>query len=141
MKRALTPLISTILLLGFAIILGSLVMSWGNSAEFAFRQCDDVAIGFTRINQTDQICYADGYFQAVLENNGQHDIRSVRVILLAENDVITVDYLLELREGEFGRLSVEGADNIQKIRIIPTVRGTQCIGQRIESDYPDRCSI
>jgi hypothetical protein len=34
MKKAITPLISTIILLSFAIGLGVMVMSWGNSGKF-----------------------------------------------------------------------------------------------------------
>ncbi|MBW2999992.1 hypothetical protein KY339_04930 [Candidatus Woesearchaeota archaeon] len=96
-KKAVSPLIATILLIAFAVALGAVVMNWGrgyveDTADFAKQRSDqemkcttDVGLDFVEIGGEDQICYnatLNGdqlVFEAVLENTKRTDIRALRI--------------------------------------------------------------
>jgi flagellin-like protein len=142
MKKAITPLISTVLLIAFAIILGTLVMSWGNTTQFGPTDCETTQISITELNVNKQLCYADGKINAVIENNGNSNIKTVRVVILTPNNALSTDYEIGIKPGEFKRKafgSEVNAANIQKIRIIPITNSKECVEKRIELEKIDNC--
>jgi flagellin-like protein len=68
-KKAVSPLIATVLLIAFAVALGAVVMNWGrgyveDTAQVARQKSDsevkctsDVDIDFVSIDNTPQVCY------------------------------------------------------------------------------------
>ena len=140
MKKAITPLISTILLLVFAIGLGSLVISWGNTQ--IYEGCQEVEIDITSLNNNRQLCEQDGSIAAILENNGQAYLRDLRIITLYSDNVLTQDYLISLKPGSFQRFSfsVEDISKVLKIRLIPFNVDVLCTEKRVEIENIVTCN-
>jgi flagellin-like protein len=120
-KKAVSPLIATILLIAFAVALGAVVMNWGrgyveDTADFAKQRSDqemkcttDVGIDFVEIGGEDQICYnatLDGdqlVFETVLENTKRTDIRGLRIRVIGNESKIP----LTIEEDDFQILEGE----------------------------------
>ena len=116
MKKAITPLISTVVLLVFAIGLGTLVMSWGMSENEKITDCDKVNMGVTSLNSKVQACTENGYLQLILENNGRAKIVSVDVVNLYADSVENSHQTVNIAPGEFKRISIPIKENILKTR-------------------------
>ena len=143
-RKAITPLISTILLLSFAIGLGTLVMSWGTSESSKEMSCEDVSISITDLNSSKQICMEGTELKAVLENNGNVVINRLEVIMLTSDSVMTKEFEVNMVPMEFKHVSfsIETANisKILKIRMIPIINSKSCIQQRFEIERIEKCS-
>ncbi len=134
MKKALTPLISTLLLLAFAVALGAMVMSWGSVRQS--QGCDGVHLGIVDLNGR-QLCSKEASVELTLENNGNVAIPRIQAAILSESAASSVSVDVNLSPGEFRRISLE-ASKVLKIRIIPYAEQA-CINQRIEVAGIPRC--
>ena len=104
-KKAVSPLISTILLLISAIALGIVVMNWGKAAVLEETKCDDAGIGIITFDGAPQLCFKGGKIDYKLENNGDSAISAVIVHVIGDEDIdrIKVDS------------SIKPADNISLV--------------------------
>jgi hypothetical protein len=143
-KKAITPMISTVLLIFFATGLGTLVMSWGASAKVPKAEavkdiCDDISIKITELAFERQVCFGDGILKAVIENNGKADLDNIRaVFLMQEGSMEHVTAAMragDIRISEF----LIGDGKILKARFIPLAQGTTCIEKRIEVENIREC--
>jgi len=109
-KKAISPLISTVLLVAFAVSLGALVMNWGkiytqeqmdytsakSNEELECELNVDLALkeisGEPQIFQT-VLTATTSNITFTLENKGRKDIDSIRVIVIGQNgnDINTTD--------------------------------------------------
>jgi len=139
MKKALTPLVSTIVLIGFAIGLGTLVMSWGNS-EALIHTCSDIELEVTKLSEMQQICIQDGKINLILENNGINKITQLQIVTLTENDVYNGEIDIEILPGEFKRTNINtGVSQLLKIRLIPVLDNIPCTEKRVELENIEEC--
>ncbi|MBA3064177.1 hypothetical protein FP803_01940, partial [Candidatus Woesearchaeota archaeon] len=99
-KKAVSPLIATILLIAFAVALGAVVMSWGRSVDFsvegqASERCARVDLSVEKIGGIPQIFYggseSNGFIKFTIENNGNEDIEGVIVWVIGEKNTNTID--------------------------------------------------
>ena len=100
-KKAVSPLIATVLLIAFAVALGAVVMNWGrgyveDTANIARERSDtevtctaDVTLAFVEIDNVAQICYnvttgvpANNTMFMIMENKKQKNIEKVQVRLI-----------------------------------------------------------
>lgn len=59
-KKAISPLIATLLLLSFAVALGVVIMNFGRAQVELEAQCPiDIGLRFAEIGEEQQICYDD----------------------------------------------------------------------------------
>jgi len=74
----MSPLIATVLLIAFAVALGTMIMNWSAGMEpgvdLPTLQCNSVFL-----TTTSNICYSSNALQLVLQNNGAAKIDSVSV--------------------------------------------------------------
>jgi flagellin-like protein len=100
-KKAISPLISTVLLVAFAVALGALVMNWGKiytqqQMEYTSTKSNEelecelnVELALKEISGEPQIFYynASGIknLTFTIENQGRKDIDSLRVIVIGQN--------------------------------------------------------
>ena len=139
MRKAITPLISTILLLVFAIGLGTLVMSWGNSDHV--EGCEDMSIDVTTLNGKPQICYDNNNLNILLENNGKVKISKIDIILLNDIDYTSISTDVNIEPGRFQRVSIPLQNSkILKIRVIPNTYMDSCISKNIEFEQIETCN-
>lgn len=105
-KKAVSPLIATVLLISFAVALGAVVLNWGRSLDLSEPgdQCSSVSIKIRVIENT-EVCYTSsgqkGYFKFVLDNKGDIDIDGLSIWITGDNKnkLINFDELF-IRSGE-----------------------------------------
>src|SRR3989344_1722930 len=78
-KKGVSPLIATILLIAFAVALGTVIMNWGLSlGSSSDDPCAKVALELKKMVDNGEVCYgnrgAEGYLNFVIENSGSTDI-------------------------------------------------------------------
>lgn len=102
-RKAVSPLIATVLLIAFAVALGAVVMNWGrgyveDTANIARERSDtevtcasEVDIDIVEIDNTPQICYnesggasGNATLEFILENRQSRDIIKVQARLIGE---------------------------------------------------------
>jgi len=98
-SKAISPLIATVLLIGFAVALGAIIMNWGNtftqeqieSAELrADREVEcglDVELSIKEIAGEPQLYYTNstGNLTFILENRGRSTVNSIRIRIIGQN--------------------------------------------------------
>jgi len=98
-KKGVSPLVATILLIGFAIALGAVVMSYGSTyyenkhvggaaTSSPIEQCSNVILSIYEIAGKKQICYggtgSDGYINFMLDNQGNVNIEELLITIIGE---------------------------------------------------------
>jgi flagellin-like protein len=99
-RKAVSPLIATVLLIAFAVALGAVVMNWGrgyveDTANMARERSDaevtctaEVDLSIVQIDNTPQICYnttSPGHVHMILENTKAKEIERFEVRLIGED--------------------------------------------------------
>ena len=106
-KKGLSPLVATLLLIGFSIALGTIVMSWGQGfieekAEFvvgveaALLECSRVAIKVIEVGGAPEICIDNGNIKAFIEN-GPVTIDNIQARIVGTSGIITNEAILSER--------------------------------------------
>ncbi|MDO8481370.1 MAG: hypothetical protein Q7S65_06205 [Nanoarchaeota archaeon] len=138
MKKALTPLISTVLLLAFALGLGMLVISWGQaSAQPA--SCSGVAV--VQLDSLAQICVKDGHLTALLENTGEASVTHVRATLLSGNEVINDELDIVIAPGafEWATFPSTAPAFLDKVRLLPSTSVGLCVDGKTDIENVISC--
>ena len=166
-KRAVSPLIATVLLIAFAVALGAVVMSWGRSyvedqidissgsSAVQFICSQDVKIEVSKIRGEPQLCYdsTSGRIDAILQNTGNYDVDNIQLGVIG-NDVSTNNSILssKLKKGDPVKVSALYAVNgitsadigqIKQVKLTPKIRtasGEQyCTDAALTFDYVNTC--
>src|SRR3989344_9535329 len=88
-KRGVSPLIATVLLISFAVALGSVVLNWGRNLDIAKPgdACSGVSIKIRNIADAD-VCYGGSgsgtYINFVIDNIGSRDIGGLGIWITGE---------------------------------------------------------
>ncbi|NQU79002.1 hypothetical protein HQ545_04500 [Candidatus Woesearchaeota archaeon] len=121
-RKAVSPLIATVLLIAFAVALGAVVMNWGrgyveDTANIARERSDtevtcasDVDIDIVEIDGVDQICYNTSVvdnetMQFIVANKKAKTVEKIEIRLIGTGT--RVPYTVDL--GEFASLSTNEA--------------------------------
>lgn len=113
-KRAVSPLIATVLLIAFAVALGAVVMNWGRgyveeTADFAKQRSDsdvkcsaEVDIDIVEIDDAQQICYNDTAerIEFMVENVKDKDIEKLQVRIIGEDSRVPNSTIVEYTNGD-----------------------------------------
>ena len=147
-KKAIAPLISTVILLLFAIALGLLVMSWGNSytnGENA-AECSDVSLNLQSIEGKELICYKSNKIFFTVENDGAAVINGLRIIVIGEEGISDQqeEFILGIGDIKKGSLGYGNAGKIQKVKLEPVIGSTEglrpCPKQGVEMEQIGECA-
>ena len=143
-KKAITPLISTIMLIIFAAGLGLLVMSWGQKNTGTMLDCGSAEFDIVEFNAIKQICIEDNTIDFTMENKGSVDIDSIKIIIFGTVDIEKINLVKDLLVGDAQRFKV-GYGNIgetEKIMFTPSITYLNekklCPSKSIEA-IPRRC--
>ncbi|RLE37460.1 hypothetical protein DRJ17_06545 [Candidatus Woesearchaeota archaeon] len=141
-KKAVSPLIATVLLIAFAVALGAVVMNWGRSyvettAEYAERGSDIQILCSRDINLKvvdgveNSLCYNDTEKQInfMLENAGTIDIEGLQVTVIGASDIDTTDLdNATIEIGHIKRFNVnynnDTMGEILEIKFVPMIETT-----------------
>src|SRR3990170_7887625 len=86
MKKAMSPLISTIALIGFAIALGGIVMGWGerNYGPDEKKGCDAASVKLIAYGDYEGACTSAEGIKFTIQNDGQVALEGIKVIAVSD---------------------------------------------------------
>ncbi len=86
-RRGISPLIATVLLVAFAVAIGTMIMSWvpGNATNVG--DCADTKMEVQEINGKSLFCYdmLEGKINVMIKNTGQTDINRMKMRIIASD--------------------------------------------------------
>jgi|TARA_B100001971_G_C18126746_1_gene502473 flagellin-like protein len=105
-KKGVSPLIATVLLISFAVALGSVVLNWGRNFDISRPgdNCAGISIKIRNINDY-QVCYSgsgqDQYINFIMDNKGDRDIGGLGIWITGEKGTKLLDFNeLSIKTGE-----------------------------------------
>ena len=134
--RGMSPLIATVLLIAFAVILGAIVMSWGEKyieekADFVNNKsevgtgCDTADIHVVIIQGIPQLCQRDETLELTLETE-DHQVWDVHARVIGDKNTLVQESLLTNPIPQAGAAKIlvhtTSAGNIQQIKLTPKSR-------------------
>lgn len=137
-KKGVSPLIATILLIAFAVALGSVVMNWGLNLNLGKSTdvCKNVEIKIRGIDAADA-CFGgfgpNGYINFIIDNVGGADISGLAIWIIGEKgtrlfdlDAISLkkNSLYDKRDKEV-TYDFTKFGNIKQVQFIPKVKPAQ----------------
>lgn len=120
-KKAVSPLIATVLLIAFAVSLGAVLLTYMTSLG----ECGGVSIEIAELNENPQICYNSNTnkLDFTLENSGHEDIEYLKLTLTGALNVDNIDVDHPFPQSESDKVSIDYKfiylGQLQKLKIIP----------------------
>ncbi len=146
-KKAVSPIISSVILIIFAVALGIVVMSWGKSTTATEEEggsCMQASLNVIKIAEKPKMCFKDNTLYFTIENNGQIKTTGLKTSFIGDG-VYQKDLIKGTIVGEIIDAKVQFVDigKIQKIKIIPkiTLEGKEivCPNSGIEIEDVGEC--
>lgn len=132
-KKGVSPLIATILLIAFAVALGSVIMNWGLNLNLGkpTDKCSSVAIKIRNIDNF-EACYGgsekDGYINFILDNVGVVDIDGLTILIIGEKGTRLFELQKAIKKGTLfdkkdKEISYDSAmyGNVKQVQFIPKI--------------------
>ena len=105
-KRGVSPLIATVLLISFAVALGSVVLNWGKNLDISKPgdTCSGAAIKIRNTGEG-EVCYSgsdsNAFINFILDNPGSADIAGLGIWIVGDKGTKLLDLdNLEIKSGE-----------------------------------------
>ena len=137
-KKGVSPLIATILLIAFAVALGSVVMNWGLNLDLGKTpdKCRGVEAKIRNIEGS-EICYGgfgqSGYINFIIDNVGEKDVNGFAIWIIGDkgtrlfdldNILIKKNSLFE-KKGKDVTYDFTTFGNIKKVQFVPKIKSEQ----------------
>ena len=137
-KRGVSPLIATVLLIAFAVALGSVVMNWGLSLELgkSADKCRNIEIKIRNIDVS-EVCFGgvgqNGYINFIIDNTGGADIGGLAIWIIGDKGtrLFDLDNIL-IKKGSLYKKEGKGVTydfltygNIKQVQFIPKIKSDQ----------------
>src|SRR3989338_6318756 len=96
-KRGVSPLIATVLLISFAVALGSVVLNWGRNLDISKPgdKCASISIKLLTVDGF-QVCYSnmgvDSHIKFIIENIGNFDADGLGIWITGEKSTKLLDF-------------------------------------------------
>ncbi|MBU0629276.1 MAG: hypothetical protein KKC75_08880 [Nanoarchaeota archaeon] len=133
-KKAMSPLFSTIILIGFAIALGGVVMSWGKSTYGNYEPgkievvCEKLSISLVDYGNNKGVCNKENALYVTMQNDGEVGIEGIKVSVLGKGSIYSTRVNKKIGAGDVVKLKVP-YDNVGKIDKLIFVPITSLSGQ------------
>ena len=152
-RKAVSPLVATVLLIAFAVALGAVVMNWGKQQVEThveeLEACRDVSMRWYLLNEKEQICYTDSKLVFTVENGVTTNVNDLKLIVVGLSEIYVKDRTrLGLKKGDIrtAELDYELAKygEPQEIRLIPVIdvdeESVVCsANSALKKQMPERC--
>ena len=156
-KKGVSPLIATILLIAFAVALGSVVMNWGfnfpiggstdrcRNVEITIRSFDNAEVCFGGVGQ-------NGYINFIIDNTGAVDVNGLVIWIIGtkgkkyfdlDSTYIKRDSLYDKKDREitYDFAAYGDINEVQFIPVIKTERGVEiCSKNSVKAKKIISCS-
>ena len=161
-RKAVSPLIATVLLIAFAVALGAVVMNWGRgyveeTQAFAkekssteIRCSMDIRTEIIKVGERSQVCYndADSVINFTIQNSGTVRIDGMRVQAIGNKSIVSLELNETFNTAEprrrYMNYSVESNGSIQQLRFTPMItveeKGVWCAQNVLKVEGIDSCS-
>lgn len=130
-RRAVSPLVATVILIAFAVALGAVILNWSvapieNQVE-KISICDEVALKWYVLDGKDDVCYNTTTIKFTVENGPLYDVNDLKLIVIGVNEIFKRDTTrLGLRKGDIKKAEIQydmaKYGNIREIRVIPLLK-------------------
>ena len=135
-KKGVSPLIATILLIAFAVALGSVVMNWGLNLNLGKSPdlCYNVGIKIREISSA-EVCYGgigqNGYVNFIIDNVGETDITGLAILIVGDKGktrLFDLDNILIRKRELFNKNDKEVSydfnlyGDIKQVQFIPKIK-------------------
>lgn len=156
-KKGVSPLIATILLIAFAVALGSVVMNWGINLNLgkSLDRCRSVEIKIRNIGNA-EACFGgfgpNGYVNFIIDNIGAADVSGLAVWITGEKDTMFFELdsalikkgsLYEKKDKEVS-YDFNAYGNIKQVQFIPKIKPEQiteiCSKNSVKAEKIGVCS-
>ena len=156
LKKGVSPLIATVLLISFAVALGAVVMNWGRNINIAKPddKCAGVELKIRKANY--EVCFGglgnDAYINFILDNTGSADIDGIGIWIVGTKGTKFHDFdtlkikkeeLLDIKDKSIS-YDFETYGNIKHVQFIQKIKieGSIdiCPKNAIKADNIDVCS-
>lgn len=141
LKRGMSPLVATVLLIAFAVALGAMIMNWSDSVSaLGSPDCSGISI---IINP--YVCYAQNLLRISVQNTGKNvEALTFRVVDVNNNEV-EFKHNSRIVEGEiFSKEYPFQMTAKTKVEVIPSVsyqeKVTECDRPSLKIDNLESCS-
>ena len=139
-KKGVSPLIATVLLIAFAVALGSVVMNWGLNLNLGKSKdvCRNIELKIRNIDGS-EVCYGgfgqNGYINFIIDNTGGTDINGLIIWIIGDKGTRTFDLDNALikkgslydKKGNGVTYDFSTFGNIKQVQFIPKVKSEQAI--------------
>ena len=124
MKKAMSPVVSTVILIGFAIALGGIVMSWGKggyTVENPIVECKQTSLSLISYGENKGICTQDDSLYFTIQNNGEVELDGIKVSLLSDEGIYSDVIDRPIRVADIVKLDLPygGMGKIEKVIFVP----------------------
>ena len=156
-KKGVSPLIATILLIAFAVALGSVVMNWGLNLDLGKSpdRCRNVEIKIRNID-TSEACFGgfgqNGYINFIIDNTGGIDLSGLAIWIIGDKGtrLFDLDNILIKKGSIYDKKDKEVSydfskfGNIKQVQFIPKVKVQEtteiCPKNAVKADKIGICS-
>ena len=151
-KKAMSPLIATVLLIAFAVALGAMIMNWSSGtvsgpAVSTGDACEQVQIELNQVFGKELFCYQDGNIRFNIINTGSREIQGIQVRTVDANLDELKDDLAnsDIPVGETFEADVpfdkSGKIHVELVpRLFVNNEAKYCVNKRIVQDILPDCS-
>lgn len=141
MRKGVSPLIATVLLIAFAVALGAVVMNWGRTyLSEAGGACGNIEFEVQSMGQGKGACY-DDKLHVFVQNNGDKKLAGFRVNVLSRSDDILNKFVEEeMYPSDVKKVTFGYGDNIPRtLKITPYIGDEEvCTDkQKVVEDLPE----
>ncbi len=122
-KKAVSPLIATVLLIAFAVSLGAVLLTYMTSLG----ECGGVSIEVAELEGESVVCFNSNTnkLDFTLENSGREDVEYLKLTLTGALNVDNTDVTRAIPRSETEKISVDYKmqylGKLQKLKIVPVV--------------------
>ena len=123
-KRALSPLIATVLLIAFAVAIGAVLMAYSGTLG----ECGGTETNIPLNSGSPDICYDETKqtLKFSLENLGKEDLELLKLTFYGSKDILNVDVEEPLGISETKRFTIPynqpALGALEKLKIIPVIK-------------------
>ncbi len=128
----MSPLFSTIILIGFAIALGGIIMSWGKENYEVSEQtkiCEQTSLVLISYGEDNGVCNKGNKLYFTIQNNGEINLDGIKVFIIGDINIYPASIDKQINVADIVKLDFEYSKDISKTKKIIFVPKFNHLGQ------------